>query len=93
MMVFSPGAVAPGTHGAAIDIGGVQEYVVGIHLIGAGGRHIWLERASRPIVTDAFVAMLGAELVRDDAMFNAALVSFGSFGIVHAVLFEAVQHR
>jgi len=85
------GAVATGTHGAAIDIGGVQDYVVGIHLIGAAGRHIWLERASRPIVTDAFVAMLGAELVRDDTMFNAALVSFGSFGIVHAYMLE-VEH-
>ncbi|HTA92226.1 MAG TPA: FAD-binding protein [Polyangiaceae bacterium] len=85
------GAIATGTHGSAIDVGAMQDYVVGIHLIGAAGRHVWLERASRPIVTNAFVAMLGAELVRDDAMFNATLVSFGSFGIVHAYMLE-VEH-
>jgi len=82
------GAIATGTHGAAIDVGAMQEYVVGIHLIGAAGRHIWLERASRPIVTAAFVAMLGAELVRDDALFDAAVVSVGSFGVVHAYMLE-----
>lgn len=82
------GGVSTGTHGAAIDVGAMQDYVVGIHLIGAGGRHIWLERASRPIVSDAFVSMLGADLVRNDDFFNAALVSFGSFGVVHAYLFE-----
>ena len=82
------GAIATGTHGAAIDVGAMQDYVVGIHLIGAAGRHVWLERASRPVVTGPFVAMLGAELVRDDAMFNAAVVSFGSFGVVHAYMLE-----
>ncbi len=34
-------------------------------------------------------AHLGAELKSDDALFQAALVSFGSFGLIHAVLFEA----
>jgi hypothetical protein len=82
------GAISTGTHGAAIDVGAMQDYVVGLHLVGAGGRHAWIERDSRPIVTDAFVEMLGAELIRDDAMFNAALVSFGSFGVVHAYLLE-----
>jgi hypothetical protein len=85
------GAVSTGTHGAAIDVGAMQEFVVGIHLIGAAGRHIWLERASRPVATSAFVNLLGAELVRDDAMFNAAVVSFGSFGVVHAYMLEVEQ--
>jgi len=82
------GAIATGTHGAAIDVGAMQDYVVGIHLVGAAGRHIWLERASRPIVTPGFVALLGAELVRDDALFDAAVVSVGCFGIVHAYMLE-----
>src|SRR4029450_7420683 len=33
-------------------------------------------------------AALGCELRRDDALFEAALVSFGSFGIVHGLLIE-----
>jgi hypothetical protein len=82
------GAIATGTHGAAIDVGAMQDYVVGLHLIGAAGRHVWLERASRPIATPAFAALLGAQLVRDDAFFDAAVVSVGSFGIVHAYLLE-----
>jgi len=32
---------------------------------------------------------LGAILVRDDHLFNAALVSFGSFGVIHGVVIEA----
>ena len=51
-------------------------------------RSLWLERASRPVVTPAFAAALGAELWRDDALFEAALVSFGSFGILHGLLIE-----
>ena len=82
------GAIATGTHGGAIDVGSMQDYVVGIHLIGAGGRHAWIERASRPVVTSAFVEMLGAELVRDEDMFDAAVVSIGSFGVAHAYMLE-----
>jgi hypothetical protein len=85
------GAISTGTHGAAIDVGAMQDYVVGLHLIGAAGRHAWIERKSRPIASDAFVQLLGAELIRDDDMFNAAVVSFGSFGIVHAYMLEVEQ--
>ena len=84
------GAIATGTHGSALRVGSMQDYILGLHLMVDDGRHYWIERASRPIVSDAFCAELGAQLVRDDGLFNAALVSFGSFGIVHAVLFEAV---
>jgi FAD/FMN-containing dehydrogenase len=82
------GAVATGTHGSANQFGSMQEYVVGLHLVGEGGKHYWLERASRPVVSGSFLAKLGAELKRDDELFAAALVSFGSFGLVHAVLLE-----
>ena len=38
-----------------------------------------------------FIQKLGAELVQDDELFNAALVSFGSFGIIHGVLIETEE--
>jgi hypothetical protein len=41
------------------------------------------------VVTPAYAQWLGAELREDDELFAAALVGFGSFGIIHAVLFEA----
>lgn len=84
------GAIATGTHGAAVQVGSMQDFVRGIHLVVEGGRHVYLEPRSRPVVSEAFVATLGAELIRDDELFWAALVSFGSFGLVHAFLVEAV---
>lgn len=83
------GAIATGTHGAAIGFGAVHDAVVGLHLIVSPTRHIWLQRASRPVVNQSFVDKLGAELVQDDEAFLAALVSVGAFGFVHGVLLEA----
>jgi len=50
---------------------------------------VYLQRASYPVVNPGFAAALGAELKNDDTLFNAALVSFGSFGIIHGMLIEA----
>ncbi|MBS1564146.1 MAG: FAD-binding protein [Bacteroidetes bacterium] len=82
------GAFSTGTHGAAIDTGATQDFVAGLHIIVAPDRHIWLERASYPVASDILVQKLDAELVRDDDLFNAALVSFGSFGFIHGVMIE-----
>jgi len=82
------GAMATGAHGSTIDIGGVQDYVVGMHIIVGPNRHIYLERKSMPIVSASFIQNLDTELfpVDNDDLFNAALVSFGSFGIIHGVM-------
>ncbi len=82
------GALSTGTHGSAIDVGAVPDYVVGLHVVVGPDRHVWLERASAPVIADAVPKGLGAELIRDDQLFNAARVSFGSFGIIHGVLLE-----
>ena len=83
------GAVATGTHGSRFRFGSMADYVVGMHIITGPDRALWLERASYPVLSDELIAKLGAQLVRDDMLFNAALVSFGSFGIIHGVLIEA----
>jgi FAD/FMN-containing dehydrogenase len=83
------GAVSTGTHGSANQIGAMQDFILGFQLVSEGGEHCWIERASRPAVTQNFCDILGTRLVRDDRLFNAALVSFGNFGIIHAVLFAA----
>jgi len=82
------GAISTGTHGSALESGGIQDHVVGLHLVTHKHKHVWLERASHPVVSQRFVQELGTQLVQDDALFNAALVSFGSFGVIHAVLLE-----
>jgi len=82
------GVTATGAHGSAFDVGAVQDFVVGLHIIVSPTRHIWLERASNPVVSPAFIKNLQTELVQDDDLFHAALVSFGSFGIIHGVMIE-----
>ena len=82
------GALSTGTHGAAIDVGAIPDFVVGLHLITGADKHVWLERASYPVASQEFVEWLDADLVQDDALFNAALVSFGSFGFIHGVMIE-----
>lgn len=79
------GALGTGVHGSAIDVGGMESQVVGIQLLTAN-RNMWIERASAPTMKDSFAARLGAELVRDDNLFEAAIVSLGSLGIVHSVM-------
>lgn len=82
------GAVSTGTHGSAFKFGSTPEFVVGIHLITGPSTQVYLQRASYPVVTPSFAAALGAELRNDDTLFNAAVVSFGSFGIIHGMLIE-----
>jgi hypothetical protein len=89
------GAISTGTHGSANNVGSMQDYVKGIHLVIPGG-HVYLQRASDRVVTSSFTEWLGDEWLgnaslyeEDDDLFNAALVSFGSFGLIHAVLLEA----
>lgn len=79
------GALGTGIHGSAIDVGGLESQVAGIQLLTAT-QNLWIERASAPVMTAAFAAKLGATLVRDDAKFEAAIVSLGSLGFVHAAL-------
>ena len=82
------GVLATGAHGSAFDFGAVQEFVVGLHIITGPDKHIYLERKSAPVVSDSFIQKLQTELVQDDELFNAALVSMGAFGVVHGVMIE-----
>jgi len=85
------GALSTGTHGSAIDTGAIQDFVKGLHLITGPDRQVWLERSSDPVTSPQLAERLGAEVIRDDDTFNAALVCFGSFGIIHGVLIETEQ--
>lgn len=83
------GAIYTGTHGSAFRFGSMQELVVGLYLVVDPQRIIYLERASYPVISKEFATALGAELLRDDELFNAALVSFGSFGMIAGIMMEA----
>jgi hypothetical protein len=60
----------------------------GMHIIVGPGKHYYIERASYPVVSDVFIQRFKTKLVADDDLFNAALVSFGSFGLIHGVMIE-----
>ncbi len=82
------GALSTGTHGSAYKFGAMQEMVVGLHLITGPNKHVYLERKSSPVMQPSFAQSIGAEFIQDDTLFNAALVSFGSFGIIHGIMIE-----
>lgn len=82
------GATSTGTHGAAVFTGSVHDAILGLHIVTGPDKHVWIERASKPAVSDSFINKLGATAIRNDDMFNAAVVSFGSFGVIHGILLE-----
>jgi FAD/FMN-containing dehydrogenase len=82
------GAVAGNTHGSQLDFGAMPDFVVGLHLATGSGRTLWIEKASKPVLNEEFANRIGAEMIRDDDVFNAAVVSFGTFGIIAAMAVE-----
>jgi hypothetical protein len=83
------GAVSGNTHGSQINFGAMPDFVVGLHVATGSGRTLWIEKATKPVFNQDFANGIDAELIRDDDVFNAAVVSFGTFGIIAAVAVEA----
>ena len=79
------GAVSGNTHGSAVNFGAMPEFVIGLHIVTGSGKSVWLERASEPVFNDEFITKLQAERIRDDDVFNAAIVNLGAFGVITAV--------
>jgi FAD/FMN-containing dehydrogenase len=82
------GSVSGNTHGAQITFGAMPDFVAGLHIATGSGRTLWIEKASKPVLNEEFAAKIGAELIRDDDIFNAAVVGFGTFGIIAAMAVE-----
>jgi hypothetical protein len=85
------GCISTGVHGSAIDVGSVQDCVVGLNLIiGPNPKDVvYLERHTKPALNETFPGRIKAEIIRNDNLFNAALVGLGSFGFIHGVVIEA----
>ena len=84
------GAMSTGTHGSAIDQPAIQGQIAGLQLLPAPDVNLWVEPASAPVTDGRMAEELGAKVVRDDALFEAALVGLGALGVVHAVLVKTV---
>ena len=85
------GCISTGVHGSALGVGSVQDYIIGINLIIGPNEEdvVYLERHSKPVLTDMFIQKINARIIRNDGLFNAALVGLGSFGFIHGVVIEA----
>ena len=84
------GCVSTGVHGSALDVGAVQDSVVGINLITGDNPDdiVYLERHTKPALNDVFAGRIKSRVIRNDELFNAALVSLGSFGFIHGIVIE-----
>jgi hypothetical protein len=86
------GAFTTSTHGGDWDQPPLVDCVRAIHLVTHGGQELWMERASEPVTTDARLAPVlpcaGAQIVRSDDIFDAALVSAGRFGVFYSLVLE-----
>ena len=84
------GSISTGVHGAGLDAGAVQDFVVGINLIIGPNKNeiVYLERHSKPALNELFLQKINTRIIRNDDLFNAALVGLGGFGFIHGVVIE-----
>ena len=99
------GALTTGTHGGDFRQRPIADSVAALHLVTDGGRHSWIEPGSQPegidlTDRDLVLALYGAEeygrpdnfdVIRDDDVFNAVLVSNGRFGVIYSVVLRVVR--
>lgn len=99
------GALTTGTHGGDIKFPPVCDAVVAMHLVADGGKHYWIERESltygykltddttlKSIYgTDQYGGERNFEIIRDDTVFDAVLVSAGRFGAVYSIILRVVR--
>jgi hypothetical protein len=101
------GALHTGTHGGDINLPPIAGAVVAMHLVADGGKHFWLERETLEKTggvqltdntklkalygTAQFGGSSNFEIIRNDNLFNAVLISAGRFGVVYSVVAMAVR--
>jgi len=85
------GCISTGVHGSALGFGAIQDYVVGINLIIGPNQNdiVYLERHTQPALNNQFSQSINSRVIRNDDLFNAALVGLGGFGFIHGVVIEA----
>ncbi|MCX9147352.1 hypothetical protein [Erythrobacter sp. WG] len=96
------GGFGTASHGSRLGHGGLQNLVRGMHIVTGEGDHVFLQHPDFPVLGDAAIASLVAEVradggparpvacraITDAAHFENALVHLGCMGIVSAVVVE-----
>jgi len=86
------GAIGTGVHGSALHVGSMQDFVVGLHIIKGPKSEdsVYIQAESNEIVTQEFANKIGATLLSDDKIFEAAIMSLGTLGFIHGVIIQTV---
>lgn len=96
------GALSTGTHGGDFILPPVADSALALHLVVGNKKHYWIEPKPtniKPSVIDkdklkakypVGVDFPGIEIIFDDDIFNAVLVSVGRFGVIYSVVIKAV---
>lgn len=93
------GALTTGTHGGDYRQQPISDLVVALHLVTDGGAHYWIEpsRNELPIADDnklrrqyGNIAGSRFEIIRDTAIFDAAVIAGGRFGVVASLVLRVV---
>jgi hypothetical protein len=87
------GAISTSTHGSDLDQLPLPGVIQAIHLVTTGGQEVWIESASEPLTRNdaALLATLACpdlQIVRDDELLRAAMVTVGRFGVVYAYVIK-----
>ena len=86
------GVISTSTHGGDWQQPPFPDVIRALHLVTHGGQEKWIERASSPLTTDDRLALPCAdtEIIRDDEVFDAAIVTCGRFGVIYSFVLEVV---
>lgn len=91
------GAISTSVHGGDFNLPPLPDIVRAIDIVMADGQRYWIERADSPITSAAAMRTAFASdplppaLHYDTEEFLAALVSFGSMGVISSFVIEVVQ--
>jgi hypothetical protein len=81
------GLISTGTHGAVMREPPPADAVLGLWVIAEGGKLFWLQRPGGPVAAgDVPFDGFDGEVIADDAVMDAAILSLGCAGIIYAVL-------
>lgn len=87
------GGFGTASHGSRLGFGGVQDMVLGMHLVTGPDKSVWIERNAAPVLSDeAAQQFSNRSPIRDDDVFADALVHLGGMGIVNGVALRLVPY-
>lgn len=95
------GVMGTSVHGSHFDRPPVADAIRAIHLVGPDGREWWIEPATDSITNPSRMAAArdsgqlcpSTNIVYDDPLFNAVLVSLGAAGVMYSVVVACEPNR